>query len=102
MKPLREVIELLEHVRAHRAMYLDRVTPEAVENFVAGFVIACLVAEIPFSWGTWQSVVEQRGWHAPARRPATVMREHGLGEDAIVDELFGILIASVSLALATK
>lgn len=100
MKPSKEVLDLLDHVRSRKDMYFEHVTAESVENFVTGFVVACLVAEIPLTWETWYSAADGRGWQSVAtKRPSTVMRERGLSEDEIVEELFEILFAAVRRAL---
>lgn len=100
MKSASEVLELLEHVRSRKEMYFEHVTVEAVENFVTGFVVACVAAEIPLNWGTWHSSAEERGWETVATKTcSTVMRERGLSENEIVEELFEILLAAVRRVL---
>ena len=100
MKSTSEILDLLEHVRTRKEMYLEHVTVEAVENFVTGFVVACVASEIPLNWETWSSSADERGWQCvTTKRHSAMMREHGLSEDEIVEELFQILFATVRRVL---
>jgi hypothetical protein len=99
MKSSREVLDLLEHVRSRKDMYFEHVNSEAVENFIVGFVVACGAADIPLTWSVWHDVADARGWQADGRSPVSVMRERGLSDDLVADELFQILIAAVGQVL---
>jgi hypothetical protein len=79
-------------------MYFRQVNAEAVENFVAGFMVACAAAEIPLSWATWIDAAEVRGWKAGSKSEVDLMRENGLSDEVIVEELFAILAGAVRRA----
>ena len=99
MKSATEIIDLLEHVRTRKQMYFQVVDANSVECFVGGFIVACVAAELPFTWQEWHAAADERGWKSNPSA-ATQMRDQQYSEEAIVEELFMILIAGVRRAVS--
>ena len=67
MKPVAEAIDLIHNLRGRKAMYFETATPEAVESFVASFVVACTASwsisiRRAFAVGLAQGRYNSGGW----------------------------------------
>ena len=86
------IIEHLEHVRNRPEMYAGEVSERAFYAYLSGFDAACTVLGHARSYDLYLQVCEERGWGMNALGPQKRMREMGLSEQAIVDELLTIEI----------
>ncbi len=100
MQSASEVIEFIEHIRTRKEMYFRDVNSESVENFVTGFLLGLSAIGVAFSWPVWNAVAEERGWKSVAKNTLELMRERGIADEAIVEELFTILIETVRRMLS--
>jgi hypothetical protein len=76
-------------------MYLTRVDPEAAENFLNGIGVACFACGLDVPLAIRERATIERGWNWSAARPIDEMRQRGLDEQAIVDELLAIEIVAL-------
>jgi len=86
MQSLAKLVETLKSVRERKEMYFQPVTVEAAESFLGGFRVACLVSGA-IEDADWLDLQESRGWKSNAMGPVGEMRERGLTEEQIIDEL---------------
>jgi hypothetical protein len=72
-------------------MYIGEVRVEAAEHFLAGLLTGCNLCGLRVSWNMWRQVAKDRGWEERVSvGPLPEMRERGLSEQEIIDELFAI------------
>jgi hypothetical protein len=90
----RRIIEILKSARDREAMYLGTVDVPSAENFLNGFQVGCFACGRDLPLEVRERVTTARGWSWSAKRPIDEMRERGLNEEEIVDELFAIEIAA--------
>jgi hypothetical protein len=88
------IIEILRSARDRKAMYLGTVDVPSAENFLNGFQVGCFACGPDVPLEVRERVTTARGWGWSAKRPIEEMRERGLNEEEIVDELFAIEIAA--------
>ncbi len=87
-------VSLLEAVRERKAMYLDPFTVESCQNFLDGFSLACFACGIVDASERILAGQAGRGWTVEACGPVPEMRERGLSDEQIMDELITIHIAA--------
>ena len=86
------IVATLERVRQRPGMYVAAELP-AVVNFLAGFYVGCSVAGVSAPTdGLDDTVVVERGWKVSSLGPLLSMKERGLSDEAILDELLAIEI----------
>lgn len=81
------VVKLLEVIRSRPQMFISKGLPEVV-NFMLGFNTACrmLGLEQPDE-AIFSSVMVERGWETTTLATLNTMREDGLDDTAITEEL---------------
>jgi hypothetical protein len=89
-----QIIEALGNVRRRKPMYLGTVDVASAEQFLNGFQAGCFACNLEVPLEIRERVTTARGWGWYAKRPIEEMRERGLNEAEIVDELFAIEIAA--------
>jgi hypothetical protein len=87
------IIEILGSARQRKAMYLGTVDVASAEQFLKGFQVGCFACNLDVPLEIRERVTTARGWRWNAKGPIAEMRERGLNEADIVDELFAIEIA---------
>lgn len=92
---IRSLIELLEAARQRPGMYIGAAEPARVESFVLGIQVACCVLGEDASPGLTanelkRQVISERGWKWPVQGLVFHLRQRGLSDAQIVDELFAI------------
>jgi hypothetical protein len=88
------IIEILRSARDRKAMYLGTVDVPSAENFLNGFKVGCFACGRDVPLEVRERVTTKRGWVWSAKSPIEEMKEQGLTEEEIVDELFAIEIAA--------
>ncbi len=86
------ILEILRSARQRKPMYIQPVDLVAAENFLTGFQIGCAACGLEVPHETREGVTIERGWPWYAARPIKEMREQGLTEEQIIDELFAMEI----------
>jgi hypothetical protein len=77
-------------------MYFQPVDVTATENFLGGFHLGCSACGLEVPFEIRERVTIERGWQWSAALPSDQMREKGLAEEEMIDELFAIEIAAWS------
>ena len=93
-RQIQSLLELLETVRKHPAMYMGRARPGEAVAFLMGVAASTQTALGVSTQGEprWQ-VWKDRGWdQGGARGPVAHMQQDGLTDDKIVDELIAMEI----------
>lgn len=84
------ILEALEHIRKRPLMYFSNDVP-AVVNFLEGFTTACLLLKPVSDYNaSYQTVIEARGWEYSAMPVWRQMKEQGMADATVVDELLAI------------
>ena len=92
-----KLIELLRMVQTQPAMYMGRVTADATVSFCGGIWCVCYASGISLTNGIRSQATESRGWQYTSTGGVDLMREQGLTEEQIVQELLLIEIAMLEL-----
>ncbi len=87
------ILEILRSARERKPMYIQPVDLAAAENFLTGFKVGCFACGLEVPYEIRERVTIERGWKWDAAPPTKEMRERGLNEEQIIDELFAIAIA---------
>ena len=92
MPPVDRVLQLLEAFKKSKEMIVHPVDVHTVQTFLTGFRSGCAACglEVPRKL-QWQ-VLEGRGWKRAAAGPVGQMKEKGMADPAIIDELIDIEI----------
>jgi hypothetical protein len=88
------IIEILGNARSRKAMYFGTVDVPSAEDFLNGFQVGCFACRRDIPLEVRERVTTARGWGWSAKRPIEEMRERGMTEEEIVDELFAIEISA--------
>ncbi|MHB1558572.1 MAG: hypothetical protein ACYC61_14035 [Isosphaeraceae bacterium] len=88
------ILEILRSARSRKSMYLGTVDVPSAETFLNGFLVGCFACGRDVPLEIREQVTIARGWTWSAARPIDEMRERGLTEEQVVDELFAIEIAA--------
>ncbi len=89
------IIQELERVRGRRMMFMGSNSASAASTFLLGFQSACFVFGLTLSYKHRQLATEERGWSPSAEAwSLSEMRERGLTDEAIADEMLAIDIAA--------
>jgi hypothetical protein len=90
-------IEILRAFQHRKRMYLETVDLSNVQSFLLGFQIGGSAVGIPGPSERWYEASERRGWGREAMGPIPPMRERGMDDEAIMDELIEIEILALRL-----
>ena len=90
MHLVEKAIEHLATIRKRPGMFLGPSVASA-EDFLTGFRTALSLAGVPLSRESHQTSFQRRGWTWTALRAVPSMRERGLSDDQVVDELIDAL-----------
>lgn len=85
-------IQLLERFLQQKQDFVFPLEPQSVELFLTGFRAACVACGLDVPRKLKQQVLERRGWKFSASGPLPQMRDKGMKDDAIMDELIKIEI----------
>jgi hypothetical protein len=85
-----EILRFLEAFRKRKPMYIGKVEVRAAELFLAGFLAGCGACGFPGSWEKWRDAAAARGWKRSPLGPVPEMRDRGMSEEEIIDELITI------------
>lgn len=88
-------MEILRSFRRRKRMYLMTVDLSNVQSFLTGFQIGGSGAGLQGPTEYWYEASERRGWGREAMGPIPPMREKGLDDEAIADELIEIEILAL-------
>jgi hypothetical protein len=92
---LETLVRVLEAARKHPGMYFGEPNVEVLQGFLHGVRVGAGLVDYRITHtpdSPFHTLVEARGWPYSARSPAFAMRERGLSEQEIVDELLQIEI----------
>jgi len=73
-------------------MYIGEVEVNSTNQFLSGLLTGCQLCGLPVSWDRWWRIAEKR-WERHFNGPndlVDALRERGLSERQIIDELFDI------------
>lgn len=87
------ILEILRSARQRKSMYLGRTEVGTAETFLNGFKVGCFACGLEVPFKIQEQVTIERGWKWNALGPINEMREAGLSEEQVVDELFAIEIS---------
>jgi hypothetical protein len=93
MSTWKDIEKLLRLFQAKPHLFLGQVTLERVEVWLGGFIAGCGVCGPKEDQDLSIKVVEKRGWKLSARGLTWQMREKGLSDHQIINELIEIQIA---------
>jgi hypothetical protein len=91
---VRRILQILKSARQRKAMYLPNVDVASAETFLSGFEIGCSACGFEVPLEVRKRVTTLRGWEWRATSPVDQMRERGVDEERIVEELFALEIAA--------
>ena len=97
MPPFEELVKTLEHCRLRKGMYVGVPTIESVGQFLTGFFSASIVCGLSGAWNAEREATKRRGWNVWPIEPHPVeqMRQKGMSDEAIMDELIVIHIEAI-------
>ena len=88
---IRVILEAFQHMREKTGMYFS--TVKMAESYLRGFRTASAIClDLPASMKARVEVVTERGWTSTSQGPWNEMREQGLDDAAIIDEMLSIEI----------
>jgi len=90
-----DIIEELEQTRKRRMMFVGSNSSSELMSYLMGFQNACTLFGLPLPYKWRLQAVEERGWSPSAEAwSVSEMRERGLADEAIADEILAIDIAA--------
>jgi hypothetical protein len=95
---VREIIDLLEHVRLRPGMFMGSDDPETFIVFLSGLMAGCRIFSIKVGDSTsdefYEKTILERGWNLESSTyaPRQQMRDRGMTSTEILDELIQIQI----------
>lgn len=98
---INNLIEQLELARLRPAMFMGRITLEAVHGFGSGVHCACAALGVTQTLELRRQATQNRGWVFTASGGVNAMEAKGLTETQIVDELLLIEIEMLKLYAAS-
>lgn len=87
-----EIASVMHMICSRKEMYFQPTDSATANNFIWGFVTGCFVCGVDLDL---QAAEKQRGWKTEACGPIPEMKERGLSDDEITDELLAILTVAV-------
>ena len=99
MNAIDQAIEKLASVKKRKGMYFGDTVRDA-ETFLQGFRQALMATGVPVTCHS-QQILEGRGWTHTSVGFSPSMREKGLSETEIMDELIDALVVELRQASAT-
>jgi hypothetical protein len=90
MPSLDRILQLLETLKKQKDSFLYPLEVPTLETYLAGVRAGCAAfgAEIPKDLR--RKVTEARGWKRTAAGPVAQMKEKGMDDEAVMDELIAI------------
>jgi len=89
------IIEELERVRGRRMLFVGDNSSSAAASFLCGFQCACMILGLNLPYAMRLQATEERGWPPSAEAwSVSAMREQGLSDEAIADEMIAIDIGA--------
>lgn len=92
-KSVDEIAVAMQMICSRKAMYFQPVDATTARTFVDGFLTGCFVLGVELDWNRAE---QMRGWKTSPLGPIPQMKERGLNDDKIADELLAILSAAVA------
>lgn len=92
MPPRERLMQLLQQVQKQKGMFLFPLSVASLENYLNGFRAASAACGIEVPRKLRQQVLESRGWKFAGAGPVPQMKERGLTEEAMLEELLEIEI----------
>jgi hypothetical protein len=89
------IIRHWQAVQLRKGMYIQPLNAESVRSYLYGFEMGCSVLGFEFPRDLWLEVAASRGWACGSGLPEMIMRERGLSEEAIIDEMIAIEILTL-------
>ncbi|MBA3470948.1 MAG: hypothetical protein H0T53_15040 [Herpetosiphonaceae bacterium] len=90
---VKQIIAWLTTAMTHKGMVFGGADLEPFLDWHMGFGQGVAMAGVQLELapeGVWWALAQQRGWHVLATLPWREMREHGMSDDAIIDEILTI------------
>ena len=87
---IERILYALENMRQRQPMYLEAVNIEAMVNFIHGFNLGIFTLGFKIPDMVYEQAYKQRGWEYTARGAWQDMRDRGLSEETIMDELLAV------------
>jgi hypothetical protein len=78
--------------QARPHLFLGAVTLERVQVWLGGFEAAAAATRVKASQGAFSDVLRERGWQESGHGPVPEMRQKGLSDEQIMNELIDIEI----------
>ncbi len=92
---LRNIVGQLELVRGRKMMFIGSSSSLAMSAYLSGYHSAAQALGVLLPYENWQSAKEERGWLRSAEVwPVSEMRERGMADEAMADEMLAIDIAA--------
>lgn len=90
--PLERLIQLLQQVQKQKGMFVFPLDVASMENYLNGFRAASAACGFEIPRKLRQQVIESRGWKHAGAGPVPQMKDKGMAEEAMMDELIEIEI----------
>jgi hypothetical protein len=92
-----KMIQILRSFQDRKKMYVQPLDVANVQSFLGGFVVGSFAADFELPHELAWTAQERRGWEQSALGPVRQMRERGMSEEEIMDELIEIQILRLQL-----
>jgi hypothetical protein len=93
-----KMIRLLRSFQDRKKMYVQPVDLANVQSFLCGFAVGCLAADFDLPYELRDRAQESRGWNlSHGLGPVPQMRERGMSDEEIMDELIEIEVLRLQL-----
>jgi hypothetical protein len=92
-EPQHNIEETLRLLQTRPRLFLGEVTLERVNVWLGGFEAGCAALGVAIPRDVFTKVLQERGWKESAYGQIPQMREKGLSDDQIVQELIEIQVA---------
>ena len=99
MKSAEEIASIMHAICMRKSMYFQPTDSASAMNFINGFMTGCFVLGIDLKLN-WHAAEELRGWDTLACGPIPEMKQLGMTDDEITNELLAILTVAVENSLA--
>jgi len=87
-----DIASVMQLVCSRQDMYFQPTDSATAMNFINGFLTGCFVFGVDLDW---QAAEQKRGWKTVACGPIPEMKQRGLADDEITNELLAILTVAV-------
>jgi hypothetical protein len=104
-QPIDHLLGILESLAARPQMYVRPVEIATVQSYLWGLAAGHTTAGVPCNWPQFldlmQEAAKSRGWEALSTGDEQQMREKGMGDASIIQELIAIYTDAIRLASVT-